>query len=149
MARRLKQNEAVPDLSAQVAATGAEIREKYGPRIGWPELTRLLADRKFVRYPCEIEFSAEPLLPGEFAHAVPKGPHPEDGYAICVHPFFANQLDVVPHLVLNQIALVNYGPGATPEDAETFGSLALGMSKEDYYSALCRLAAQIRGGEPG
>jgi hypothetical protein len=43
--------------------------------------------------------------------------------------------------------LVNYGESVTPEQAETFGSLALGVSKEDYYRALCELSGQIGGDE--
>ena len=33
------------------AAKGAELREKYGPQIGWKELLRILNDRACVRYP--------------------------------------------------------------------------------------------------
>jgi len=146
MARQLK-HEAKPPLRDQVAATGAEIRQQYGPQIGWQELLQLLADRRYVRFPCDIQFDDGPLLPGEFAHPVPKGERPEAGYSICVHPRFAAQLSVVPYLVLHQLVLINFGPGATADDAETFGSLALGLSKDAYYQALCELAAQISGDE--
>jgi|SRR5215471_2070290 len=144
MARELKtHNSGV--LAAQVAAKAAEIRHKYGPQLGWDQLERLLMDRDFVPYPCEIRFDAEPLLPGEFAHPMPKGTTPNDGYVIYVHPLYSTQLPLVPYLVLHQLVLINYGESATLDDAETFGSLALGLSKEEYYRALCDLSAQIGG----
>ncbi|MDW8310472.1 MAG: hypothetical protein RMK20_13950 [Verrucomicrobiales bacterium] len=141
--RRLTAQDARQSLAAHVAARGEEIRAKYGPRIGWTELQRILQDRSCVRYPCEIVFDAAPLQPGEFAWPEPKGPKPEDGFTMYVHPLFMTQLDAVPHLVLYQLVLVNYGPFASPDDAETFGAAALGLSKDDYYAALCELADQV------
>jgi hypothetical protein len=38
---------------------------------------------------------------------------------------------------------VNYGPFASPDDAETFGAAALGLDKDEYYARLCELADQI------
>ncbi len=147
MARLLHATAASPNLGELVAAEGAVVRQKYGDRLGWDELLQLLNDRALVRYPCEVRFDAEPLLPGEFAHPVAKGKDPKEGFIIYVHPVYANQLPRVPLLVLYQLALVNYGESATAEDAETFGSVALGMSREDYYDALCQLSSQVGGDE--
>jgi hypothetical protein len=134
-------------VSDQAAASGAELRQKYGPQIGWEQLLQILQDRTCVRYPCEIRFDAEPLLPGEFAHPEAKGSQPELGYTIYVHPAFAGQLPRVPYLVLCQLPLVNHGPAASPEAAETFGSCALGMTKEEYFRTLCAMADEIGGDE--
>jgi hypothetical protein len=147
MARHLKTDEVRCNLAAELAAKANEIRQKYGPEIGWNELQRLLEDRQCAPFPCEIRFDAEPLLPGEFGHPVPKGSTREQGFIIYLHPLYATQLARVSYLVLHQLVLVNYGELATPEDAETFGSLALGLSKEDYYRALCELSGQISGDE--
>ena len=130
-------------LNASAAAIGAEIHDKYGPRIGWRQLLQVLEDRTCVRYPCEIVFDAAPLQPGEFAHPVAKGDHPADGFAMYVDPYFMMQLDQVPLLVLYQVVLVNYGAFASADDAETFGAAALGLSKDAYYHTLCRLADEI------
>ena len=148
MAIKLTADHAKQSLTAHVAAKGAEIWEKYGPRIGWSELQQILADRACVRYPCEIVFDAGSLEPGEFAHPQPRGNKPEDGFAMFVHPVFMTQLDVIPRLVLYQLVLVNYGPFASAEDAETFGAAALGLTRDDYYSTLCRLADQTTDGCP-
>lgn len=146
MARELKKAEARQHLTAEVAAQGQEIARDYAP-IDWERLQQLLSDRRYVRYPCELRFEAEPLLPGEFAHPVRRGERPEDGFVLYLHPHYASQLPLVPYLVLHQLVLINFGDSATADDAETFGALALGLSKENYYQALCELSNQIGGDE--
>ena len=143
MEKRLTADDAKQSLTDHAAAKGAEIHEKYGPHIGWAELQRILEDRKCVRYPCEIVFDAAPLEPGEFAHPVPRGAQPEDGFAMHVHPFFMTRLEDVPALVLYQLVLVNYGEFAAAEDAEVFGANALGLPREEYYRRVCELADAI------
>ncbi len=146
MPKQLTLEDAKQSLTAHVAAKGAEIQQKYGPHIGWKELHLIMEDRAYVRYPCELSFNDTPLDPGEFAHPVPKSANPEDGFVIHVHPFFSCQPAQVPLLVLYQLVLVNYGDFASPDDAEIFGAAALGISKEDYYSALCEMADLISEG---
>jgi len=130
-------------LSAHAAAKGAEVREKHGPHIGWRELQQVLHDRSCVRYPCEIVFDAGPLEPGEFACPIMKGEHPTDGYTIFVHPLFLVQLARVPHLVLYQLVVVNYGDFASAEDAEAFGAGVLGISTDEYYRLICESADEL------
>jgi hypothetical protein len=133
-------------MAAHAAAKGLEIRARYGCRIGWKELLNLLADRAFVRYPCDIVFDAGPLRPGEFACPVPKGARPEDGFVMHVHPLFQRDLDEVPLLVLYQLVSVNYGDFASAEDAEAFGAAALGLDPDEYYATVCRLADRLEAG---
>jgi hypothetical protein len=143
MSQQLTVDDFRQSLNAHVAAKGEEIFAKYGPRIGWKELRRILEDRACVRYPCEIVFDPGQLRPGECAHPVAKGERPEDGFTMFVHPLFMTQLARVPYLVLYQLVLVNYGEFASADDAETFGAAALGLSKEEYYTQPCELADQI------
>ena len=143
MPQQLTAEDARQSLAAHAAAKGHEIREKYGAHIGWRELQQILNDRGLVRYPCEVVFDAAPLQPGEFACPLAKGERREAGFTLCVHPFFMTQLDRVPHLVLYQLVLVNYGDFASAEDAETFGASALGLSKEAYYQCVCELADEV------
>jgi hypothetical protein len=145
MATQLTADDAKQSLTAHVAAKGAEIFEKYGPTIGWKQLLQILEDRACVRYPCQVVFDVAPLGPGEFAHPVPKGDKPEDGFTLCVHPCYMTQLPYVPYLVLYQLVLVNYGAFASRDDAETLGAAALGLSKDDYYNTICELADQLGG----
>ena len=134
-------------LNAHAAAKGAELRAQYGPAVGWDELQQVLKDRALVRYPTEIVFDAGPLLPGELAHPLAKGKRPEDGFTLCVQPFFATQLRRVVHAVLYQLVVVNYGGFASADDAETFGASALGLSKDAYYQALCEMADELTAAE--
>ena len=145
MSHQLTAEDARRSLTAHVAARGAEIHAQYGPHFGWPQLQRLLADRACVRYPCEIVFDATPLQPGELAHPVPKGARPEDGFVLHVQPQFAAQPAALPLIALYQLVAVNYGPFASAEDAETFGAAVLGMDRDCYYQAICRLADEIVG----
>jgi hypothetical protein len=143
MSTRLTADDARQSLSAHVAARGASLFEKYGPRIGWNELLRILEDRACVRFPCKVAFDAAPLEAGECAYARPNGDKPEDGFVIHIHPLFMTQMDRVAHLALYQLVVVNYGEFASPDDAEIFGAAALGISREQYYQGLCELAGLL------
>lgn len=146
MAKQLTADDAKQSLTAHVEAKGVEIYLKYGPQLDWGALQRLLEDRVYVRYPVEIAFAAEPLLPGEFAQPVAKGESPEDGFTMFVHPLFQAQLDLLPALVLYQLVAVNYGVFASSDDAETFGAAALGLTRDEYYDQLCDISDQLGGG---
>jgi hypothetical protein len=143
MATRLTASDARQSLNAHVAAKGVEIRAKYGPDIGWEKLLQILGDRSCVRYPCEIVFNAAPLQPEEFAHPVPKGAQPEDGYTVFVHPLFEAAREQLAVLVFYQLVAVNYGEFASPDDAVTFGAAALGFTEDDYYRTVCEMADRI------
>ncbi len=145
MATQLTAGDAKQSLNSHAAVKGVEVFEKYGPRIGWDQLLRILEDRTVCRYPCEVVFDAENLEAGEFAFPVAKGEKPEDGFTVCVHPHFEAEPDRVPFLVLYQLVRVNYGDFASPEDAETFGAYAFGLSKDEYYRTLCEMADEIGG----
>ena len=145
MARQFNAEDVRHSFAAELAAKANQIHKKYGPEIGWDQLQQLLSDPECAPFPCEIRFDAEPLLPGEFGHPVLKGSTKEQGFIIYIHPYYASQPARVSYLVLHQLGLINSGESATADDAETFGSLALGLSKEDYYRALCELSGQIGG----
>lgn len=149
MPHKLTLDDARESLTAHVAAKGADIHAKYGPKIGWSQLGLILADRDFVRYPCELAFDAEPLQPDECAYPVQKGERPEDGFRLCVHPYFAVEPNRVPLLALYQLVSVNYGAFASPDDAEAFGAAALGIARDAYYEALCAMADEISSSHLG
>jgi len=135
--------EARLSLTDHVIAKGCEIFAKYGPQIGWRELQSILADRDCVRYPCELVFDDRCLEPDELAFPAPKGERPEDGFTLYVHPYFSLDTARVPLIALYQLVLVNYGSFAAPRDAEFFAAAALGVDREEYYSALCSMADEI------
>lgn len=130
-------------LTEHVTAKGAEVLLKYGPRLGWNELLRLLEDRALVRYPCRIVFDASPLQGGEFAYPEQDGATPEEGFTLYVHPALAADRDQVPALVLYQLVVVNYGAFASADEAECFGAAALGLTRDEYYAQLCAVADRL------
>jgi hypothetical protein len=143
MATRLTASDSRQSLNVHAAAKGAEVRQKYGPDIGWEKLLQILGDRSCVRYPCEIVFNAAPLKPEEFAVPLPKGVRPEDGFTLFVHPRFETERERLPCLVFYQLVAVNYGAFASSDDAVTFGAAALGLAEDDYYRIVCELADRI------
>ncbi len=143
MCRKLTAEDARQSMEAHVAEKGRALREKYGPEIGWDELLRILEDREFVRYPCRIVCGADKLQKGEFAHPVPNGKQPEDGFIMYVHPVVSLDPKRAASLVLYQLVLVNYGRFASSRDAEIFGACALGISRDDYYAILCKAADEL------
>ncbi|MGB8340663.1 MAG: hypothetical protein WCE51_03660 [Chthoniobacterales bacterium] len=150
MAKGLTVEDAKEFVTNHAAAKGTEIYKKYGPQIGWHQLLQILEDRTCCRYSCKVAFDSSQLEAGEFAYPAPKGQRPDDGFVMHVHPHFTAQLERVPYLVLYQLAVVNYGEFAGPEDAEIFGANALGISRDLYYEVLCAMADEIGGcGEPG
>jgi hypothetical protein len=143
MATQLTVDDARQTMEAHAAAKGAEMREKYGPTLGWGQLLKILADRTLVRYPCEVVFDDSALGQNECAHAEPKGDDPTLGFTIFVHPYFVSQPAQALQLVLYQLVLVNYGPFASADDAEALGAAALGISKDEYYQQICRTSDQL------
>ena len=143
MAIQLTEQDGRQSMEAHAASKGAEMRDKYGPDIGWGQLLNILKDRTLVRYPCEVAFDAAGLLEGECAHAQPNGDQPDEGFTIFIHPFFAAQPPHAVRLALYQLVVVNYGPFASSDDAEALGSAALGISTEEYYDSLCQIADQL------
>jgi hypothetical protein len=145
MSTPLTAQDARTSLTDHVAAKGLEIRQKYGPHIGWPQLQLLLADRSCVRYPCELVFAAGFLSAGEIAHHVGNSERPEDGFKLYLHPFLLTRREQAVYWILYQLVVVNYGEFASPNDAEVFGAAALGLAQEEYYEALCRMADEMGG----
>ena len=143
MERKLTVEDARQSLTSHATEKGAQFFEKYGPEITWKQLLIAMEDRSVVRYPCRVSFESTGLLPGEMAHPFPEGNEPDEGFALRVHPIYMTDLHGAAAIVLYQIVLVNYGEFAGAEDAEAFGSAALGIDNEDYYRMLCELADKL------
>lgn len=148
MAKQLTAEDARLSMTAHVEAKGVEAYVKYGPNLDAGRLEALLADRALVRYPCRIVFDAAPLQPGEFAHPEQEGDSPEAGFTMFVHPCLAESRAPLAYAVLYQLVAVNYGEFASADDAETFGAAALGLTRDEYYEALCALSDQLGGIAP-
>ena len=130
-------------MQAHAASKGAELYQKYGPAIGWGQLLKILNDRSLVRYPCVVLFDGSPLMSGECAYAQAKSENPNDGFTVYIHPFFVSTTHDAVLLTLYQLVVVNYGPFASSDDAESFGAAALGISRDEYYERMCQIADRL------
>lgn len=130
-------------LGVHLLEKGRKLRRKYGRFIDDETLFRILDDREFVRFPARIVFDSSKIEKGMFAAAQKISGGSSDGYVIFVHEYFKTRRGDLPAAVFYHLVTVNYGDFATPDEAEEFGSAALGLDKEYYYQYLCRLADQI------
>ncbi|MEZ6005414.1 MAG: hypothetical protein R3F33_14665 [Planctomycetota bacterium] len=106
-------------------------------------LRALLRDGEIVRFPVELRFGTEGLIPGEFAHAEPKEDRAAAGFTLFVHPQFEGRWADLAPLVLYHVPSINYLDVAGAEEAELFGATALGLDIEDYYKRICTLADEL------
>ncbi len=143
MAQKLTEQDGRRALRDHLLEKAALARQRHGPVIDDAAIMRVLDDRDIVRYPMGIRFDAAGLETGEFAHAMPLGEHPREGFCLFVHPVFERQRDLWPLLIAYHIPPVNYGDIADAEDCERFGAALLGFDVEDYYSVLCEAADSL------
>ncbi|MDF1839575.1 MAG: hypothetical protein P1V35_17025 [Planctomycetota bacterium] len=136
------------------ALQGHLAERAFKARKAHPDLTnegairRLMADPEVVRFPTAILFDTEFLIPGEFAHAEPRGDQASDGFVLVIHPHFKDRWEDLQYLVAYHIPSINYLDVATHREAEMFGALLTGMEKEAYYQKVCELADEL-GPVPG
>lgn len=143
MARQLTEHDGRIALKDHILARARAARARHGPEIDGPKILRMLNDREFVRYPLGVRFDAAALQPKEFAHAIPLGSHPGQGFCLFIHPAFEHRPDLWPLIIAYHIAPVNYGEIADAEDCELLGATLLGMDVEAYYQSLCELADSL------
>ncbi len=119
------------------------LREKYGPAFDERALEALLNDRDCVRYPTYVAFDSSKIERGFFSavEAVPGSP--ANAHTVYLHETLRRRPQDIANALLYQLVVVNYGDIATREEAELFGSTALGLTQEEYYQQLCRLADEI------
>jgi len=130
-------------LGVHVLTRGTRLRQKYGNFIDERTLNTILKDPEFVRFPVRIEFDSKELEPGMFGTARRIEGDADKGYVIKIHEYFHKRTGDWPALVFYHLATVNYGDFASCNEAEVFGSAALGMEQEEYYQLLCRLTDSI------
>lgn len=115
-------------------------RERHGPVTDLAALERLLGDPEVVRFPVLVTFSDEPLLRGEFAHALPLGEQAADGFELCLRPCLRDEPAALVAAALYHVPTVNYLDLATHAEAELFGATVLGLEVEEYYERVCAIA---------
>jgi hypothetical protein len=122
---------------------GHKLRQKYGKAIGYDLLKTILKDETFVRHPVRLVFDSTKVEEGMFALAERVSLDASAGFIIYLHECFKQRPGDLLALVFYHLVAVNYGEFATHNEAEEFGSSALGMEKEEYYQLLCCLTDRI------
>lgn len=122
-----------------------DIVEKYGVLNSLEQLNALLKDSSFIRFPTEIQF-IDAVVDGEtFGFVDKKSENPSDGYVIYLHKNVKNDEILMVATTMYLLVSVNYGDFASFEEAEVFGSVSMGMDKEEYYQMLCSAVDKIHG----
>ncbi len=130
-------------LGVHALQKGSDLRKKYGSFLDYETILKIFKDEEFVRFPTRIIFDSSKIERGMFAVLEKERDEPVKNYVLYVHEHFKKRLGDLPAIVLYHLVMVNYGDFATYNEAEEFGSAALGMEKDYYYQYLCRLADQI------
>ena len=128
-----------------VSAKALDIVEKYGVLNSLEQLNALLKDSSFIRFPVEVQF-IDAVVDGEtFGFVDKKEENPSGGYIINLHQNVKDDEILMIAMTMYLLVTVNYGDFAGFEEAEVFGSISMGMDKEEYYQMLCNAVDNIHG----
>lgn len=119
-------------------------RVKYPSLVKLDDLMNLTGDPEIVRFPTTVVFAEDPDQMQEGVRLEP-GPETQDeSYIIRLHPGLREREADAVILALYVIVKINYGKIAKKEEAESFGSIVLGMSEEEYGSKVEALQAEFQ-----
>jgi hypothetical protein len=123
-------------------AVGAASRSvaKLGGPLSCENIGRFLFDQDCLKYNTEIFYDASELEPHQFAQPVIEGGPARRTCALYVHPWFAARPEYLPLIVAYMAGAINYGSAASPELCEVYGAALLGMTREEFYGCVCRMA---------
>jgi hypothetical protein len=129
---------------ADVAAERAHA--KLGGPLTVETLEQYLADADCLRYPTTVAWDAAGIEANQFAEPTfQEGPEGR----ICtlkVHPRFRHIPEALPYFVAYMAAVINYGQVVAPEVCEAYGAALVGITKDEYYNALCGWMDAADGG---
>lgn len=112
--------------------------QKYAPLTG-DRLRELLENRNLVRHPVKLVFENGSMAPHQFAHPELAG----DSFKLYVHPQLKNNADYLAQAVAYFIPVMNYGSLINDDHCLIYGATLLGMTIDDYYRDLCKLADSV------
>ncbi len=130
-------------LRGHIADKAAAARERYGPLFDDEAIQRLLADRRFVRFPVTLQYDARSLEPGCGAAVRPFSDDAADGFLLNIHPALRQRFGALGLIVARHLVEISYGQVATIEDAEVFGATLMGMSVEAFRREFSQLAHNL------
>lgn len=139
----LTQDDGYEALKGHVVRKALAARQRYSLPLDRAGLETMLSDPEIVRYTTQLRFDSSRLKPGEFAFAeTVQGDSGRVG-VIWVHEHFRERPEALPLLIAYHIPSINYSDLATFEEAELFGANWLGLTVDEYYEQVCRLADEV------
>ena len=119
-------------------------RAKYPSVEKLDELMQLIGDSEIVRFPTSIVFSEDDSSSPEAVKVERDHNTQDESYIITLNNNFREREADAVMLALYVVVNINYGKIAKKEEAETFGSILLGISEEDYGSKVESLKKEFQ-----
>jgi hypothetical protein len=119
-------------------------RAKYPSMKKLDELMQLIGDLEIVRFPTSIAFSGDDSSSAEAVKVERDHNTQDESYIITLNNKLREREADAVMLALYVVVNINYGKIAKKEEAETFGSILLGISEEDYGSKVESLKKEFQ-----
>lgn len=136
----MNDDEAVAALSHHAAEAAVRARAALGANLDAENLGTFLSERILLRLPTELRFDGLGLDPHQFAHPVFVTENGERRCILHICSQYKDLPDTHAYIVAYMAAAINYGAAASAELCETYGATLMGISVEDFYAAICRIA---------
>jgi len=137
--RRLREG-----LRGHVEMVARRGQAKY-PEMGkLDDLYQMIRDPEIVRFPTTIVFDGDGSSTGEAVKVEQAHDMQDESYIITLNNNLREREADAVALALYVIVKINYGKIAKKEEAEDFGSILLGMSREDYGSKVESLIKEFQ-----
>ena len=126
-----------------VVAQAEVARAKHGP-LADRGLDELLQDPACVRHPVRLVFEFGEMAMHQFGQPDLDWRDPEGaGRVIYLRPMLRDRPELTRLAVAYLLPVINYGDIVTDEICVHYGAELLGLTPEDFYQRICRLADEV------
>lgn len=130
-------------LREHLLAQAVVAHQKHAPLTG-DKLDALLHDPDCLRHPVRLVFEFGEMAMHQFAQPDFDWRNPDqDGRVLYLHPALRERPDLLPLAVAYMIPVINYGDIISDEHCIGYGATLLGLMEEEFYRAVCRMAALV------
>jgi hypothetical protein len=130
-------------LGDHLVAQAIVAHQKHGP-LAAGKLDTLLRDPDCLRYPVRLVYEFGEMAMHQFAQPdIDWRNTGEDARVLYLRPLLRERPDLLPLAVAYMIPLINYGDIVSDEHCRLFGATLMGLTEEEYYEAICRLADEV------
>jgi len=127
-------------LREHLLAQAGVAHQKHAPLTA-EKLERLLQDPDCLRHPVRLVFEFGEMAMHQFAQPDIDWRNTEqDGRVLYLRPLLREHPGLLPLAVAYMIPLINYDEIISDEHCLLYGATLLGITEDEFYKALCRLA---------